>query len=95
MAPASLGEDEIVEFLLEQGIDLSIKDSSNRTALDVASGIPPVGGERPMFPGAPVPETPIYESTMAILTEAMNAQGVAIEEYVAPPAEDDSESGEA
>ena len=92
---ASLGEDEIVEFLLEQGIDLSIKDSSNRTALDVASGIPPVGGERPMFPGAPVPETPIYESTMAILTEAMNAQGVAIEEYVAPPAEDDSESGEA
>ena len=91
----SFGNDEVVEFLLEKGVDLSLKDSSNRTALDVASGVPPVGGEKPMFPGAPIPETPIYESTMAILTEAMNAQGVAIEEYVAPSAEDDSESNEA
>ena len=91
---ASLGNDEVVEFLIEKGIDLAIKDSSNRTALDVASGVPPVGGERPMFPGAPAPETPVYESTMAILTEAMNTQGIAIEEYVAPPSEDNDESGE-
>ncbi len=91
---ASLGNDEVVELLLEKGVDLSIKDSSNRTALDVASGVPPVGGEKPMFPGGAIPETPIYESTMAILTEAMNAQGIAIEEYVAPPKED-GESGEA
>ncbi len=88
---ARQGNDEVVELLIERGADLSLKDSSNRTALDIASGIPPVGGERPMFPGAPAPETPVYESTMAILTEAMNAQGVAIEEYVAPPSEEDSE----
>lgn len=34
-------------------------------------------------------ETPIYEETMALLTEAMNAAGIAIEEYVAPPSEED------
>jgi uncharacterized protein len=92
----SLGNDEIIEFLLEHDIDLSLKDSSNRTALDIASGVSPVGGERPMFPGAPIPETPIYESSMAILTEAMNAQGIAIEEYMAPVSEEgDDESEEA
>jgi len=93
---ASVGNDEVLELLLEKGIDLSLKDESNRTALDIASGVPPVGVVEPMFPGAPVPETPIYEDTMAILTEAMNAQGVAIEEYVAPPSEEgDDESEEA
>ncbi|MFL2840566.1 MAG: ankyrin repeat domain-containing protein [Pseudohongiellaceae bacterium] len=91
---ASAGNDEVIEFLLEKGIDLSAKDSSNRTALDVASGVPPIDGEEPEFVGAPIPETPIYESIMDTLTEAMIAQGVAIEEYVAPLAvEDNSESG--
>lgn len=93
---ASQGNDEVLEFLIARGADLTLKDSSNRTALDIASGVSPVGGEKPMFPGAPIPETPIYESSMAILTEAMNAQGIAIEEYMAPVTEEgDEESGEA
>ncbi|MBN4075002.1 MAG: hypothetical protein COA71_06975 [SAR86 cluster bacterium] len=91
---ASLGEDEIVGFLIEKGVDLSVKDDSNRTALDIASGVPPVGGEKPAMFGMPTPETPIYESTMAILTETMNVQGVAIEEYVAPPSEEGDEDSE-
>jgi len=96
---AAFGEDEVVEYLIEKGVDLSKKDDSGRTALDVASGIPAVGGEACARPGSPEcrsetpPELPVYESTIAILTEAMNAQGIAIEEYVAPPSEE--ESGEA
>ena len=93
---ASFGNDEVIEFLLTKGIDLSLKDPSNRTALDVASGVPPVGGQKAMFPGEMAPETPIYESTMTLLTDAMNAQGVVIEEYMAPPSEEgDEESGKA
>ena len=93
---ASQGNDEVLAFLIDKGIDLTLKDSSNRTALDVASGVSPVGGEKPMFPGDSIPETPIYESSMAILTEAMNSQGVAIEEYMVPAlGKDDHESEEA
>lgn len=90
---ASFGNDEIVELLLEYDIDLSLKDDSNRTALDVASGVPEIDAEEELDEDgqAMTAETPIYESTMAILTEAMNAQGIAIEEYVAPV----SEEGEA
>lgn len=88
---ASLGNDEVVEFLLELGVDLALKDDSNRTALDVASGVPEIGAEPETMNGGMPAETPIFETTMAILTEAMNAQGVAIEEYVAP----ESEEGEA
>ena len=93
---ASQGNDEVLAFLIDKGIDLTLKDSSNRTALDVAGGVSPVGGEKPMFPGDSIPETPIYESSMAILTEAMNSQGVAIEEYMVPAlGKDDHESEEA
>jgi len=93
---AFYGNDEVIEFLLDKGVDLSQKDSSNRTALDIASGVPAVGDEMPTMGGMPATETPIYENTMVILTEAMNAQGIAIEEYVAPPLEEgDEESGEA
>ena len=89
---ASLGNDEVVELLLEHGINLSLKDDSNRTALDVASGVPEFGAEEEvMNVNSMNAETPIYETTMAILTEAMNAQGIAIEEYVEPA----SEEGEA
>lgn len=90
---ASYGSDEVVAFLIEQGVDLSVKDASNRTALDVASGVPAVGSKAPMGGGGGMPtETPIYEETMALLTEAMNAAGIPIEEYVAPPSDENSEA---
>ena len=86
---AELGEDEVVTLLIAKGVDLSIKDKSNRTALDVASGVESIDKpERRMNAFDSPEETPIYESTMAILTEAMNEQGIAIEEYVAPPSEE-------
>jgi hypothetical protein len=97
---AELGEDEVVSLLIARGADLSIKDNSNRTALDVASGVAEAK-EPELCLGVGCefvvpPELPVYESTMAILTEAMNEQGVAIEEYVAPPsAEGEEESNEA
>ncbi|MDG2089761.1 MAG: ankyrin repeat domain-containing protein [Gammaproteobacteria bacterium] len=93
---ASLGNDEVVELLLELGVDLALKDDSNRTALDVASGVPKFGAEEEEMNngGQMASETPIYETTIAILTEAMNTQGVAIEEYV-EPASEESEGEEA
>jgi ankyrin repeat protein len=93
---AELGEDEIVAMLIAKGIDLSIKDDSNRTALDVASGVEPIDKPEDMNPLGYPEETPIYETTIAILTEAMSEQGIAIEEYVAPPSvEGEEESTEA
>ena len=94
---AALGKDDVIEYLLAKGIDLSIKDDSNRTALDIASGVPEFGaGPRRAF-GATLEElqTPIYESSMAILIEAMNEQGIEIEEYVAPPSEEGEEESNA
>ncbi len=76
---AAMGRDEIVEYLIAKGADLSIRDHSNRTALDVANGVPKVWngqGRRP--------EPPVYEATAEIIRAAMNAQGIAIEEYSAP-----------
>jgi ankyrin repeat protein len=83
-----LGNEDVVTYLIENGADLSLKDTSNRTALDLANGVPMVnqGDDEPA-------ELPVYEEIATLLTEAMNAQGIAIEEYMAP--ESDSESGEA
>jgi len=81
------GKQSIVEFLIAEGADLSLKDNSNRTALDVANGVSPVvEGD-----GEPA-ELPVYEEIETLLTDAMNAQGISIEAYMAPASE---ESGEA
>ncbi|MAM71562.1 MAG: hypothetical protein CMP91_10510 [Gammaproteobacteria bacterium] len=91
----STGNETVVEFLIAEGADLSIKDNSNRTALDVANGVSPVSdGSEPRRgpPGSEPAELPVYEEIATLLTEAMNAQGITIEEYVAPVTE---ESGEA
>lgn len=79
---AALGKDEVIQYLLERGIDLSVKDDSNRTALDVASGVAEYSEENSEQQNSV--ETPIYESSMAILTEAMDAQNISIDEYVEP-----------
>ncbi|MAM71561.1 MAG: hypothetical protein CMP91_10505 [Gammaproteobacteria bacterium] len=83
----ALGRDQVVTYLIENGVDLSLKDNSNRSALDVANGVPVVSeqGDEPA-------ELPVYEEIATLLSEAMNDQGIAIEEYMAPASE---ESGEA
>ncbi len=84
------GNEDVVTYLIENGADLSLKDNSNRTALDLANGIPAVsqgddGGREPA-------ELPVYEEIAALLTEAMNAQGISIEEYVAPVTDEGNEA---
>lgn len=82
---ASMGSEAVVEYLIANGADLSIRDSSNRTALDIANGVPEYK-EGEDEPG----EEPVYEEIVTLLTEAMNAQGIAIEEYVPPASEEES-----
>jgi ankyrin repeat protein len=77
---AATGRDEVVEYLIAKGADLSVKDSSNRTALDVAKGVPKVWNGQGRRPAEPA----VYDATAEILRAAMDAQGVAIEEYAAP-----------
>jgi ankyrin repeat protein len=73
--------DQVVTFLAENGARLDLKDKSNRTALDVAMGVPPVGGRNPFDYRDPTGK----DSTAAVLRELMTARGVAIEPYVKPP----------
>ena len=82
----AVGNEKVVEYLIEQGADLGIKDSSNRTALDVANGIPKVSNDDEP------PELPVYEEIASLLSEAMDAQGIAIEEYMAPEPEETDEA---
>jgi hypothetical protein len=78
--PTAEGSLAIVKFLVDSGARLEAKDKSNRTALDVALGVPS------MAPKAPtdysVPE--VKQSTAALLRELMTAKGVTIEPYVKP-----------
>jgi len=73
------GNEDVVTYLIDSGADLSLKDDSNRTALDLANGVAPVtqGEDEP-------DELPVYEEIATMLTEAMNAQGITIEAYMAP-----------
>jgi hypothetical protein len=82
---AAMGRDAVVEYLIANGADLSVRDNSNRTALDVAMGVPVYkeGEDEPK-------EEPVYEEIVTLLTEAMNAQGIAIEEYVSPASAEES-----
>jgi uncharacterized protein len=72
--------DEVVKFLAENGASLDLKDKSNRTALDIAMGVPPVGGRNPFEYRDPTTK----ESTAALLRDLMTAKNVKIEPYVKP-----------
>ncbi|MAM71563.1 MAG: hypothetical protein CMP91_10515 [Gammaproteobacteria bacterium] len=85
----SAGKETIVAFLIAEGADLSIKDSSNRTALDVANGVSKVINNEEDDEDEPA-ELPVYEEIATLLRDAMNDQGIAIEEYTAPAAEENS-----
>jgi ankyrin repeat protein len=74
------GADTVVKFLADNGARLDAKDNSNRTALDVALGVPS------MVPRAPTDyrEPEVKTTTTALLRELMTARGVTIEPYVKP-----------
>jgi ankyrin repeat protein len=70
----------VVQFLVEQGARLNLRDKSNRTALDVALGVPPTAGRNPFEYRTAYGNA----GTAAVLRELMAARGVAIEPYVKP-----------
>ena len=71
---------EVIAFLAENGARLDTKDASNRTALDVAMGVPPVGGYSPFDYRIRTTD----EAMVQRLRDLMTANGVAIEPYEAP-----------
>jgi ankyrin repeat protein len=82
---AAMGREAVVQYLIDNGADLSIRDHSNRTALDIAQGVPEFSEE-----DEEPAEEPVYDEIVTLLTEAMNAQGIAIEEYVPPASSEES-----
>jgi hypothetical protein len=64
---AEHGFDKFIEFLVANGADLTAKDASGRTPLDVASGAGGVRGGADAFP-----------KTVALLESLMNAKGIAV-----------------
>ncbi len=82
---ASMGREAVVQYLIDNGADLSIRDHSNRTALDIAQGVPEFSEE-----DEEPAEEPVYDEIVTLLTEAMNMQGIQIEEYVPPASSEES-----
>jgi ankyrin repeat protein len=77
---ADRGADLVVAYLVEHGASLDAKDKSNRTALDMAMGVPPVTGRNPFE----YRDKYGADSTAALLRKLMAEKGVAIEPYVKP-----------
>src|ERR1700722_16636682 len=64
---AEHGFDKFIEFLVANGADLTVKDASGRTPLDVARGAGGVRGGADAFP-----------KTVALLESLMKAKGIAV-----------------
>jgi hypothetical protein len=64
---AEHGFDKYIEFLVANGADLTVKDASGRTPLDVARGAGGVRGGADAFP-----------KTVALLESLMKAKGIAV-----------------
>jgi uncharacterized protein len=62
---AGKGTDAIVQFLADRGAKLDLKDKKDRTALDVANGVPGAPG-----PMGPMPSI-VHPSTVALLRKLM------------------------
>lgn len=88
-AIAEMGEDPLVQFLVDRGARLDAKDSSNRMVLDMAKGVPPLPA-----PGAiaapPDPRTLAQpsESTIALVRTLMASAKVREVPYVVPVAQE-------
>jgi hypothetical protein len=87
---AEKGYDERVQFLLDNGARLDLKDRSNRLPIDVAEGVPavPKKGTPPPPPGQ---GPQVHESTVSLLRAAMSAAGIEEVPYAAPAPETDDE----
>ena len=79
-ALAGQGDDEMVRFLVERGARLDLKDTSNRTPLDVANAV------QPIVPPSPFPPDPqlLHASTAALLRTLMAEAHVPVMPYVLP-----------
>jgi hypothetical protein len=67
---AQKGSNPVVQFLADHGATLDVKDSNNRTPLDVANGVPvpkKADGEMDMAPPPPKPRP----ATVALLRKLM------------------------
>jgi ankyrin repeat protein len=64
---AEHGFDKYIEFLVAHGADLTTKDASGRTPLDVARGAGGVRGGADAFP-----------KTVTLLESLMNAKGIPV-----------------
>jgi ankyrin repeat protein len=68
--------DALVKFLAGQGARLDLKDTSGRTPLDVAMGVPgSAAGRGRGGRGGPSTPGPVRESTVALLKDLMAAAG--------------------
>jgi hypothetical protein len=72
---AERGFDKFVQFLVDHGADLTAKDASGRTPLDVARG---AGGNR----GGP----DAFPKTVALIESLMRAKGISVPSPLPPPA---------
>jgi len=77
---ADRGAEKVIKFLADHGADLSVKDKSNRTALDMAMGVPPTTGRNPFE----YRDKYGSESAATLLRQLMAEKGVPIEPYVKP-----------
>jgi len=86
---AGRGADTLVKLLLEKGAKLDAKDKLGRLPIDMARGVGGGGGRR----GGNAPGQ-VHESTVAVLSEAMKAKGIAIPPPPARPAGPPAEAAE-
>jgi hypothetical protein len=86
---AGRGADTLVKLLLEKGATLDAKDKLGRLPIDMARGVGGGGGRR----GGNAPGQ-VHESTVAVLSEAMKAKGIAIPPPPARPAGPPAEAAE-
>jgi ankyrin repeat protein len=83
------GADTLVKLLIDKGAKLDAKDKLGRLPIDMARGVGGGGGRgRGNAPGQ------VHESTVALLTAAMTAKGIAVPPPPARPANAPAEPAE-
>jgi hypothetical protein len=67
--------DELVKFLVGRGARLDARDSSGRTPLDIALGVPAAGGGGRGRGGQPPAPGPVNKTTAALLEQLGGVRG--------------------